>query len=799
MFRNYFTIAFRNLVKHKLFTGLNTFGLATGMACSILIFLWVQDERSYDKFNTNADQIYRLTVRISGIDAAVSPVPIAMALKKEIPAVKNVTRLVALQTVVTVDNKKFEENHIYYADSNLLQMFTYPVLQGDDAASLLKRPDGIVITENTAKRYFGDAGRAIGKTVIVGNTIAGTNMVVTAVLKDLPANSHLKFDILMPIKQYEGFINQKEAWGNYDVYTYLQLDKEFKATSTALHSLKNQMELIQKKNDNTHTASNLFLQKLTDIHLHSHLLLDVEGNGNAQHVTIFSLVALFILLIACINFMNLSTALSGQRAKEVGLRKTVGALRIQLIIQFICESVLLSFIALIIGLAIASLLLPLFNELAAKSITLELANVKMLLTLLGIAVLTGLIAGSYPALFLSSFQPVKVIKGVKALHGRKTFFRNGLVVVQFSISVILMASTLVVYKQLQFIRDRDMGYNKENLLYVPIPMAGDIGKNTMALKAAFNQSAATSSYTVVSHLPTYLTTGTTAVQWTVKDPNTQIVFPEIWVDDNFINIFGMQLLAGRFFSKDFQGDENNYVLNETCLRTMKIDLAQAIGQKITVSGKPGEIIGVVKDFNFKPIQQPIEPIIIKNGARPNYHSNAHYIVLKTAPANLQQTLAQLKNIYHNALADHPFSFGFVDDDLSKLYLAEQRMGKLFNVFSLLSIIVSCLGLFGLATFATQKRIREIGIRKVLGATAAGIVGMLSKDFVRLVMASLIIAFPVAWWAMNAWLDNFAYRISLSWWMFALAGTLALLIAFITVSYQSIKAALSNPAKSLKNE
>ncbi|WP_276482436.1 ABC transporter permease [Paraflavitalea pollutisoli] len=796
MLKNYFKIAFRNLIKHKLFTGLNVFGLATGMACSILIFLWVQDERSYDQHHPQAGSLYRLTARISGIDAAVTQVPLAAALRKDLPVVKVVTRLAALQTIVTVNNQKFEENRIFYADSNLLQLFSLPLVQGT-AGQQLTRPDGTLITEQTAIRYFGNAGNAMGKSIQLGNT--GTDLIVTGVLQNLPSNTHLQFDILAPIKLYDATQNPQYSWGNYDVYSYLLLDPRFEPNAASIATLEKQIKDVVSKNDNTHTESSIFLQPVTDIHLRPGLLLDIDGTGNLQHVTIFTLVAVFILLIACINFMNLSTALSGQRSKEVGLRKTVGALRWQLIIQFLCESILVSFVALVIGVAIASLLLPLFNALAGKNISLHLINFTLLGKLMGIALIVGLIAGSYPAFFLSSFQAVKVLKGVKVLHGTKNLFRNGLVVVQFSISVILMVSTLVVYKQLQFIRERDMGFNKENLLYVPIPQAGDVGQHTMAMKAAFGNQASLGDYTLLSHLPTYLTTGSTDVEWPGKDPKQQIIFPQLWTDAHFLRTFGVKLLAGRYFSKDLQTDENNYVINETCLRTMNMTAAQAVGTRITMNAITGQIIGVVKDFNFKPIQQAIEPLILKYGVRPNYFINAHYFVFKTTPANLQNNLTILKKAYQQSLGDLPFSFGFIDQDLAKLYLTEQRMAKLFNVFSILSIVVSCLGLFGLATFATQKRIREIGVRKVLGASEASIVAMLSKDFVRLVGWSIVVAFPVAYWTMNAWLLNFNYRISLHWSFFALAGMIALLIAFITVSYQSVRAALTNPSTSLRRE
>ena len=798
MFRSYLKTALRNLFRNKLFSGLNIFGLATGMTCSILIFLWVQDELSYDKFNVNADNIYRLTAQVGDIKAAVVPIPLADAVKAAIPAVKNVTRLSALHSMVTVGAQKYEEKNIFYADSNFLRIFSYPVLLGD-TATLLARPDGVVLTESGAKKYFGSAENAMGKTLHIDNDYNGNDLMVTGVLKNVPHNSHLQFDMLVPMQLYEKTVNLQQGWDNFDVYAYLQLDGHFKATPAALASLQQQVMDVYNRNDNNHIGGLLFLQPLEDIHLHSRLMLDVAWPGNYQHVNIFSLIAVFILLIAGINFMNLSTALSGQRAKEVGLRKTVGALRSQLVMQFLSEALLLSFISLLAGLLLAWVLIPLFNDLASKSLSINLLDIRIIGGLLGIALLVGLLSGSYPALFLSSFSPVKVLKGVKMLHGRRTFFRNGLIVVQFSIAVILIVSTIVVYKQLQYIRTMDIGYNKENLLYVPIPRLGDLQRNQLAVRAVMNQYNEVTDYTFVSHLPTNLATGTKSVNWEGKDPQYQPVFPQMWVDDHFVQTFGIHIKEGRFFSKDFKGDENNYVVNETALKTMRLDPETALGKRVTMDSRTGEIIGIVKDFNFKPVQQPIQPLIIRNGSSGNFNGNTGYVVLRVTPANMPHVLEIMKKSFQQVYTGFPFSFGFVNEDLSRLYIAEQRMGKLFNIFSVLSVIVSCLGLFGLTTFATQKRIKEIGVRKVLGASVTGIVGMLSKDFIKLVIFALLIAFPIAWWVMNKWLQNFAYHIDIRWWFFAIAGAIAVVISFLTVSYQSIKAARANPVKSLRSE
>jgi len=795
MIKNYLKIAWRNLVRNKAYTFINIGGLSVGMACTILILLWVKDELSYDKFNKSASQIYRLTANVAGIKAAVNPVPIAPALKQQLPAVKDFTRLEALHSVVTVGNRKFDEKNIYYTDPNFLQVFDYPLLLGNKA-TVLSRPDGIVITAAISKKYFGNEN-AIGKTLHIDDDIKGHNFVVTGVMQNVPHNSHLQFDMLLPFTVYEhssnyGF-NDPQEWGSFDVYTYLLMEDGFGGQPGAVRSLERQITAIHTANDPTHTKTTFALQPLTDIHLHSSLLLDVAGQGSSQSVSIFLLVALFILLIACVNFMNLSTAIAGQRAKEVGLRKTVGALRPQLIIQFLGESLLLALISLIIGIGIAKLLMPLFNDLSAKSMSINLSDSNIIISLLGIAVLVGLLSGSYPAFFLSSFKPVKVLKGIQVLGGKKSYLRNGLVVLQFSISVILMISTLVVNNQLKFIRNRDMGFNKENLLYLQMPQIGDLQHNYGVLKAALAGNARIVDYTLLEHLPTDLTTGTTDVKWDGKDLNKQIIFPHIGADGNFIKTFGMHLVAGRSFDDSRQTDKANYILNETAVKTMGMSASSAVGKQITMNGNKGEIIGVVKDFNFKPVQQLIEPLILR------YTKQGGFVVIRTKPANMQQNIANLRAIFQKVYPDYPFSYGFVDQDLSKLYLSEHRMGELFNIFSVVSILVSCLGLFGLATFAAHKRIKEIGVRRVLGASAAGIVALLAKDFVKLVALALIVAFPVAWWIMGKWLENYVYRISISWWMFAVVGTLALLVALFTVSSQAIKAALTNPVKSLKTE
>jgi predicted permease len=790
MFKNYFKTAWRNLLKDKQFTILNVLGLSAGLASALLIFLWVNDELSYDKFNVNAKQIYRITSNISNSKTAVIPVPMGTGIKGTIPRVVNVTRLKATPGIVTVNNQKFEEKNGLYADTNFLHMFSYPLISGD-ASVVLSSPDKIVLTASLAKKYFG-TDDAVGKTLAFDNDIKTNTLTVAGILKDIPSNSHLQFDFILPISLYEKNIDYDGSWGNFDLYTYVQMNKSFQPLQSNLNKVSKLLFNLYAQHEND--KGEFTMQPLTDIHLHSgQLILDVPGQGNIAFVRIFSLIAIFIILIACINFMNLSTALSAKRAKEVGLRKTIGALRSQLIGQFLVESFLVAFISLLVGIMLVFLLLPFFNEFTVRNISFSLLNLKTIASLLGIIFVVGIVSGAYPALYLSSFKPIKVLKGVKAFTGQKSFLRNGLVVTQFGISLVLIIGTLVVYKQLQFIQNRDIGFNKKNLMYMKMPQVGDLHNNYEALKATLNDYPNLTEYSIIKYLPANLTTGTTDVLWAGKDPHLQIVFPHLGVDENFLKTFQMHLVAGRFFAQDFMGDENNYVVNEAALKTMQMNAASAIGKPLSVNGRKGEIVGVIKDFNFKPVQQAVEPLILEHSG------SGGYLVIRTAPADMQKIVTQVKNVFGSVYKDYPFSYSFVDEAISKLYLSEQQMSKLFSLFAALSVIISCLGLFGLAAYTAERRTKEIGIRKVLGASVAGLVELQAKEFLLLVTVSCVIAFPAAWFIMHHWLQNYAYRININWQIFFAAGLLAIVIALITISFQSIKAALANPVKSLRSE
>lgn len=783
MLINYIKSAFRNLRRHKLFFGLNILGLVVGMSSSLLIFLWVQDELSYDRFNKKADCIFRITTSGDNAEFASSPFGFGPALPRELTEVETATRFMfASQKVLSYGDRRFIETAIGYTDSNFLQVFNYPMLKGSSSGLSLK--DGIVLTERSAKKYFGNED-PMGKMIRMDNQ---QSYFVTGVLKDPPHNSHLQFDFLM------GLPAEVSEWNNFIYFTFLRLDEKSAKDPAKLHRLEQKITAVFKKQQ-TGVKVDFLLQRLMDIHLNSHILMDVPGQGNIQYVRILSWVALFILLIACINFVNLSTALSGTRAKEVGLRKTIGALRYQLIVQFLGESFLLSFIAMLLGLGLAGLLLPMFNELTGKQIGMQFFSVSGILAVIGVATAVGVLAGIYPAVAMSAFQPVKVLKGLKVLHPGKSYFRNGLVMLQFTISIVLIVGTIVVYQQLRFINQRDIGYQKENLLYIPIPQVGDMRKNARVIDQMLSGYPGVINHTIVSDLPTDLTSGDVDVQWDGMDPGQQTEFSLLGSDDNFIATFGMHLIAGRYFSKAFPEDQHNFVVNETSLKVMGLTPASAVGKRITYSGQKGSIIGVLKDFNFKPVHRPVDPLLLIQGWSRGYL----YEVVRTTPATLETVLPLVQKSFNAVYGGYPFSYGFVDQDLSRLYTTDQRMGQLITVFSVISIIVSCLGLFGLSAYTTQRRFKEIGVRKVLGASVSGIVKLLAKEFLGPVVLAAFIAFPLANWVMNNWLSAFAYRISIQWWVFVFAWIGAFLIALVTVGWQAAKAAVTNPVLSLRME
>jgi len=788
MLRNYFKIALRNILRHKSYSAINISGLAIGMASSILILLWVQNELSFDKFHTNAGQIYRITADASGFKAAVNPAGMPAGLQAVMPVIKNTVRLSHIESALfdAGGDRKFEEKRIFYADSTFLEVFSFPLLEGNRKTALL-RHDGLLLTASMAKKYFGDH-KALGQTLKKNN---GDYVTVTGVLADIPTNSHLQFDFILPLTRETYSDLRDNVYSSFNFYSYVLLDRNFVPTPSAMAHINQQMDDVFKQHVKESLIKVRFqLQPLTAIHLAPALQVDLPGHGNRQYVNIFFIVAIFILIVACINFMNLATARSARRAKEVGLRKVVGAVRGQIIRQFLGEALLISFFALLLAIALVGLSLPLFNQLANKDLSLRLWDGKLLLTLVCISIGTGLVAGSYPALFLSGFQPVKVLKGNLRTLGGNLLFRNGLVITQFVVSIVLLAGTIVVYRQLEFIHSRNMGFEKENLLYMP--MKGEVWGKQKALRTQLEQNPLTSSYTILSELPIDIMSGDADIQWEGKAPGSQIIIPSLAVSESFIDVFHMKILQGRDFSPAFKADSNSYIINETAVRVMGFTMNNAVGKRLGWGDKKGTIIGVVKDFNFKPIHQVIEPLIL------HINSWGGNVVVRARPGTTEATIHALEKITKDLNPAYPFSYNFLDQDLANLYKGEEQMGNIFKLFAFLGIFISGLGLYGLSAFMAQQRTKEIGVRKVLGASIFNIVYLLSTGFTRLILIAVVISVPLSFFAIHRWLESFAYHIEVGWTVFFFASMAALILAWLTVSFETIKAAIINPASSLRS-
>jgi putative ABC transport system permease protein len=786
MLRNYIRVAIRNLFRQKAFSVINILGLSIGLACSIVIILYVGNELSYDAFHRSPETIYRLTGEADDIKVAITPAPMGPMLQNDYSEVKETVRTTTYRNCMfEVSGQKFDESRLIYADSNFFSIFNFTFINGDVSTAL--QPNGIVLTDKMATKYFGPED-PIGKVMRMDNS---NDFTVTAII-EIPANSHLQPDFIIPIS----FIAKTEydisndKWENFNYYTYLKLNDSFKGTTENITGLQSKIDEVYKTKV-PQLKVRFILQPLLAIHLRSNFMADVPGHGNADYVFALSIIAIFILIVACINFMNLATARSARRAKEVGLRKVSGALRFQLISQFLSESLIISLAALSIAVLLVYFSLPYVNELAGRNLSLNIFDGKIILTLLSITLITGILAGSYPALFLSGFVPAKVLKrDVKAGSGGVTF-RNILVVAQFVVSIVLLVGTAIVYNQLRFLSDKSLGYSKENLIYYD--MRGEMWNRSSELMARLEQERLTQQFCRISNLPTNLVSGTMFLDWEGKDKNKQIIFAHLAIDDRFIDVFQIKLAAGRNFSKDFPADSSNYIINEEAARIMGKTAETAVGEPFTLWEKKGTIVGVVKDFNFKPLQQKIEPIILRLVAW------GGTVVVRTEQSNTEATIDALERISKDLNPVYPFAYAFVDQDLSNLYQNEKQLGNLFNVFAILAIFISCLGLYGLSAFVAEQRTKEIGIRKALGASPSTIVMLLSSKFVIPIFIAILVASPLAFYIMNKWLQSFAYHIDLSWTIFPLAGIIALAIGLITVSVECLKASLVNPVNSLRSE
>jgi putative ABC transport system permease protein len=804
MFKNYFKIAVRNLWKNKGFSSINIFGLAIGIACSLLIFLFVKDEVSYDRFNKDADNIYRVVKDFvnddgSRIPDATTPGALAPAMQKEIPEVVAITRVRpgwGGSYLIKYKDKKITEEKLFGVDSSFFDVFTFPFLLGD-AKNAFKEVNSIVLTESAAKKFFTNEN-PIGKTL---NVDAHGDLMVSGVIKDVPANSHFHFDYLVSFRKQPGQSNIDNNWQGYNDYTYV---KTRPGTNTA-GFVKKIQDLFNRNVEKK--ISVFYVQPIKDIHLTSHLKWELEPNGDKQYVYIFTIIGIFIILIAAINYINLATAKASVRAKEIGVRKVIGALRNSLINQFLIESVITCFIATIVAIVIAILLLPVVNLLTSKQLSL-IGDPMLLLVVVAGTLVLGVIAGFFPALYLSSFKPIAVLKGFKLNEAGALNLRKGLVVVQFTISIVLIIGALVISQQMNYIRSAKLGMDTDKVL--TISNAGFLpASDRNAFKNELAQIPGIKKIATSNGMPVG---GFSTTRINAKGSTNQQQVNFISVGYNFLDVMGIEMKEGRGFSADFQGDTltngipggpldqtiGSVVLNETAIKDLGI-AAPAIGKQILWGIDKDtsyylNIVGVTKDFHFSSLRNQIKPFAFLVSPR-----TTRNVVLKLSGQNIPGTLAQIEDKWKMFSADRSFEYSFLDETFAKLYQSETRFQRVFVSLVVLGILIACLGLLALATFAAEQRVKEIGIRKVLGASVASVVALLSKDFLKLVLISFVFALPIGWYAMNKWLQDFAYRIDIKWWVFVIAAIIAVVIAFVTISFQTIKAALSNPVKNLRTE
>jgi putative ABC transport system permease protein len=807
MIKNYIKTAFRSLMKNKGFTFINVFGLALGLATCLLIVFYVFDELSYDRYNEKADRIYRVNndIKFGGNDKsyAVSPAPMAAALKADFPDVEYVTRFRDFGGFrVKKGAQNIQENNMIWADASVFSVFTLPMIGGDPATALAE-PHSVVINEKMAQKYF-NSTNVVGKTLTFNDTVFYK---VTGVIKNIPKQSHFDFDFFLSMSSLPESRDLTWLSNNFNTYVVLRsgadpnkLAAQFPAFLRK-HGSAQLQAALHMDFDQLEKGGSFFkfsITPLKDIHLHSNRVAELGPNGNILYVYIFSAIALFILLIACVNFMNLSTARSANRAREVGVRKVLGSPRKFLIAQFLTESVMVTLIAAIIAIFTAWGLLPFFNNMAGKQLTVTPQVLAWLLpVMLIIVMVVGCLAGSYPALYLSGFQPINVLKGKIAAGFRNGLLRSFLVVFQFAISIFLIIGAMVIYNQLKYIQSRDLGYNRDHVLVVQ--NTNSMGTAAKTFKEEVKKLPGVQNATLTGFIPTGFSNNSNAYfKDQVIDPKRSLQTQEWSVDEDYFNTLGIKIIAGRGFSKDMPTDSSAVVINESAARLLdfKDPLNQTIykGTDNTATKMDAfHIIGVMKDFNFQSLRENVTPMLFI--LKPNRGA----LSVRINTADIPSMLAQVKAKWTSIAPNQEFVYSFMDKDFEAQYRSEQRIGTIFVSFTTLAILIACLGLFGLAAYATEQRTKEIGIRKVLGANISSIVNMLSKDFIKLVCIAILIASPLAWWVAHTWLQTYAYHQNVSWWIFASAGLGAILIAFVTVSFQSIKAALTNPVKSLKSE
>ncbi|HVW95074.1 MAG TPA: ABC transporter permease [Mucilaginibacter sp.] len=789
MLKNYLKVAFRNLWRNKFFSAINILGLGLGMACSILIMLWVNNELSVDAFHQNGSRLYAVVER-QYYDHKIAgqynvPGVLADEMKKVLPQVELAVNMGWNNQHNFQVGDKIIKLEGTSASADFFKMFSYKLLEGK-AETALSSPLGIAISRKMAGQFFGSPQEAIGKIIRYDDK---KDFKITAVFEDLPHNTSNKFEYLI---NWYNFLEENawaKDWGNNGPIAYVMLRK---GTNAAAFNKKIAHFLdIYDKDQSDAFREQLGIQKFDEVYLHSNFKNGVPSDGRIEYVNLFSIVAVFILVIACINFMNLTTARSVKRAREIGVRKVVGAVRPVLIRQFIGEAVLLTFLSALIALVIVLLLLPVFNSVTQKQIQFPLSRPTFWLALAGLTLVTGALSGSYPALFLSSFNPVKVLKGTIKLSTGAAWFRKSLVVFQFVLSVVLIIGTLVISKQINFVQTKNLGYDRENLIF--IPLEGDLATKYKIFKEEALRMPGIEQVTQLSDNPSNFSSTTSGVKWEGKDPTNNVMFTQVAAGYDFVKTMKVKMVAGRDFSREFATDTAGYIINETALK--RIGYTDPIGKPFTVWGKAGKIIGVVEDFHFNSLHDPILPLIIRFGG----DQPQNIALLRTKPGQTKQALTTAGKLCRELNPNFQFSYYFADAEFQKLYQNEQVVGKLSDAFAFLAIFISCLGLLGLAMFTAEQRLKEIGIRKVLGASVTSLFTLLSKEFLVLVLIALCIASPLAWLAANKWLQGYSYRTTVDWWVFALSGLISIIIALITVSFQSAKAALMNPVKTLRSE
>jgi putative ABC transport system permease protein len=808
MIRNYIKSAYRSLIKNKGFTVLNVLGLSLGLASCLLIILYVADELSFDRYNTKADRIYRVNEDLklgeNNVLYAVAMPPLAQTLKNDFPYIENTVRLKnAGSAHVKKGTTVILENNIAYADPSLFDVFTLPMINGSSATAL-KEPNSVVLTETIAKKYFNSVN-------VVGQTLTFDNNTfkVTGVIKDIPRQSHFNFDFFISMSTFPDSRSTEWLRSDYNTYVLFKEPADHKKLEAALpaflnkysgEQMQSQLKMSMAAFEKSGSFFRLNLTPLTDIHLKSNRTGELGPNGTVQYVYIFSAIALFILLIACVNFMNLSTARSANRAREVGVRKVLGSAKKHLITQFLTESIMVTFAATVIALFATVALLPAFNQLSGKDLAISAQTLRWLVpALLFIILFVGAMAGSYPAFYLSSFQPIDVLKGKLSAGFKGGGLRSFLVVLQFSISIFLIIGTLVIYNQLNYIQTKNLGYNRNQVLIVQNTF--ELNNQAQVFKQEVKQLPGVIDATLTGFLPTANLKNTSIFFKDASFDQKKALFPQTWeVDEDYINTLDMKMAAGRSFSSQMLTDSSGIIINEAAAKFLGLKdpldkpLYRSNGGKQDISNsKEYHIIGVVKDFNFSSLRDVISPMVLVLAR------NSGALSVRVNTTNLPFLLSQIKDKWKELSPNVQTNFSFMDQDFDASYRVEQRVGKIFIVFTSLAIVIACLGLFGLAAYAAEQRTKEIGIRKILGASIATIAGMLSFDFIKLVFIAILISLPAGWFLMNKWLQGFAYRVNIQWWVLGLAGVTAILIAFITISFQSIKAAIANPVNSLRSE